>query len=118
MRREFIPFDESIIRKEFLALPDLDRAKMLALIEHYQQCGFGNPSPAQVDDYGGGLYRLRHVKQAYQGRLIFFATDRVAGFERLVILVVFKKQSQDLPQKVLETARYRKKQWEESRKNR
>jgi phage-related protein len=71
-----------------------------------------------VDDYGDGLYRLRHVKLAYQGRLIFFAVDRAAGFERLVVLTVYKKQTQKVPARVLETAKRRKKQWEEARKKR
>ena len=71
MKREFIPFDEET-----------------------KAVGLGNPSPAQVDDYGDGLYRLRHIKPAYQGRLIYFAADREKGFERLVILSVYKKQAQ------------------------
>lgn len=116
MRREFIPFDEEVICREFAALPDGDRAKLTALLVHYESVGFGNPSPAQIDDYGDGLYRLRHIKPAYMGRLIYFAVDRVAGFERLVILTVFKKQSHKVPSSVLETTRRRKKQWEERRK--
>jgi phage-related protein len=72
--------------------------------------------PAQVDDYGNGLYRLRHIKPAYQGRLLFFASDCSAGFERLVMLVVYKKQGQKAPQHILETAKRRKKQWEDKRR--
>jgi len=115
VRREFVPFDEETIRQELRTLPDRDRAKLEALIEHYETVGFDNPAPAQVDDYGDGLYRLRHVKPAYQGRLIYFAVDRTKGFERLVILAVYKKQSQKTPVSVIETAKRRKKQWEESR---
>lgn len=115
MRREFVPFDADIITKEFDDLPAKDADKFAALLVHYQTTGLGNPAPAQVDDYGNGLYRLRHIKSAYQGRLIFFAVDRVEGFERLVILTVYKKQSQKVPDSVLETAKRRKKQWEEGR---
>ncbi len=50
---------------------------------------------------------LRHIKPAYQGRLIFFAVERAAGFERLVVLTVYKKESQNVPQSVLERARTR-----------
>jgi phage-related protein len=95
------------IKAEFIALPDRDEAKLLSLMEHYETVGFGNPSPAQIDDYGDGIYRLRHIKPAYQGRLIFFAVERVAGLEKLVVLTVFKKQSQDVPQNVLDRARVR-----------
>lgn len=112
MRREFVPFDEEVIRKEFDDLPAKDADKLAALIVHYQAIGLGNPSPAQIDDYGDGLYRLRHIKPAYAGRLIYFAVDRQAGFERLVILMVFKKQSQKVPANVIETAKRRKQQWE------
>jgi len=90
-------------------------AKLVSLMGHYEQCGLGNPSPAQIDDYGDGLYRLRHIKPAYQGRLLFFATDRSAGFERLVMLVVYKKQGQTAPQHILETTKKRMEQWEDKR---
>jgi phage-related protein len=68
-----------------------------------------------VDDYGDGIYRLRHIKPTYQGRLLFFASGRSSDFEELVMLVVYKKQSQKAPLHVLETARKRKKQWEKTR---
>lgn len=118
VRRDFVPFDEETILRELRTLPNGDRAKLEALIEHYETVGLGNPAPAQVDDYGDGLYRLRHVKPAYQGRLIFFAVDRMKGFERLIILTVYKKESQKMPTGIIETARRRKKQWEESKDKR
>jgi phage-related protein len=117
MRREFIPFDEDAIQKELDELPPKDAAKLAALMNHYEQSGFGNPSPAQVDDYGDGIYRLRHIKPTYQGRLLFFASGRSSDFEELVMLVVYKKQSQKAPLHVLETARKRKKEWEKTRGN-
>jgi phage-related protein len=112
VRREFVPFDEKIIRDEFVALPAKDRAKLAALIEHYQACGLGDPTPVQIDGYGEGIFRLRHVKPAYAGRLLFFAVDRRVGYERLVILLIFKKEGQKTPTQVLETARRRKREWE------
>ena len=118
MRREFIPFDEEIVQKELDALPASDAAKLGMLMDHYETVGLGNPSPVQIDDYGDGLYRLRHIKPAYQGRLIYFSVDREAGFERLVILTVYKKQSQKVPTSVIETAKRRKQQWEDRRNRR
>jgi phage-related protein len=115
MRREFVPFDEGAIQKELDELPSKDAAKLAALMNHYEQCGFGDPSPAQVDDYGDGIYRLRHIKPAYQGRLLFFASDRSSGFEELVMLAVYKKQGQKAPLHILEAAGKRKKQWEKTR---
>jgi phage-related protein len=118
MMREFVPFHEDTIRKELDELPSKDAAKLASIMGHYEQCGLGNPSPAQIDDYGDGVYRLRHIKPAYQGRLLFFAQDCSAGFERLVMLVVYKKQGQKAPQHILETAKRRKKQWEDKRRKR
>ena len=114
--REFVPFHEDTIRKELDELPPKDAAKLASLMGHYEQCGLENPAPVQIDDYGDRLYRLRHIKPAYQGRLLFFTVDRTAGFERLVVLVVYKKQGQKAPQHILETAKRRKKQWEENRR--
>jgi phage-related protein len=47
--------------------------------------------------------------------LLFFAAERSAGFERLIVLAVYKKQGQKAPQHILETAKRRKKQWEAKR---
>jgi hypothetical protein len=47
--------------------------------------------------------------------LLFFASDRSSDFEELVMLAVYKKQSQKAPLHVLEKARKRKKQWEKTR---
>lgn len=106
-----MPFDEDMIRKELDNLSAADAAKLVDLMRRYETIGFGNPAPARIDDYGEGLYRLRHIKPAYQGRLIFFTVDRIAGFERLIILAVYKKQSQKTPVAVIETAKRRRQQW-------
>lgn len=116
MRREWVFFDQGVIRAELDDLPAKDASKLTSLMEHYRTVGQGNPSPVMIDDYGNGLYRLRHIKSAYQGRLIFFAVDRAAGFERLVVLTVYKKQSQGVPQNVLDRARSRRTQFEAKEK--
>jgi phage-related protein len=107
MRREWVFYDREVIQGELDGLSSKDAAKLTSLMDYYRTVGFANPSPAQVDDYGGGLYRLRHVKPAYQGRLIFFAAEKAAGIERLVVLTVYKKESQDVPKHVLDRARSR-----------
>lgn len=111
MRREWVYFDVETIEAEFMALPNKDEAKLLSLMEHYRTVGFGNPSPAMVDDYGDGLYRLRHIKVAYKGRLIFFSIDRAGNYDRLVVFTVYKKESQDVPQNVMDRARRRMKEY-------
>ena len=116
MLREWLFFDIAVISAELDNLPSTDAAKLTKLMEHYRTVGFENPSPAQIDDYGDGIKRLRHIKSNYQGRLLFFTVDRSAGFERLVALTVYKKEGQDVPQNVLERARARKAQYERKRK--
>jgi len=116
MQRKFIPFDEQIIRKELDSLPDRDAAKLVAVMEHYEQCGRGNPAPAQIDEYPGGIMRIRHAKSAYQGRAVYFSVERgEGGIERLIVLTVYKKEGTKVPASVLTTAQRRKQQWEQNR---
>ena len=70
-----------------------------------------------IDDYGDGIKRLRHIKSAYQGRVLFFATESRAGYEKLIVLTVFKKQSQDVPNNVLARARERRTAYEARRRD-
>lgn len=110
-------FDQNVIRKEFESLPDGERARLVSLMRHYEQAGFGNPSPAVIDDYGDGIKRLRHVKPAYQGRALFFSAESRTGYERLVVLTVFKEESQKVPKHVLARAKERKAVYEAERKD-
>jgi phage-related protein len=105
-------FERDTIRAELDDLPAKDAAKLVSLMEHYRSVGTGNPSPAQIDDYGNGIYRLRHIKSAYQGRLLYFAVERTAGFERLVVLAVYKKESKSVPKTILDRAHARKRKFE------
>ena len=107
MRREWVFWNQDTIDGEFDDLPARDASKLAGLMHLYRDAGFGNPYPAQVDDYGDGIYRLRHVKSAYSGRLLFFAVFRGHGVERLVVLTVYKKESQVTPKRVLERAKSR-----------
>jgi len=112
MTREWIFYNQKVIQAELDDLPAKDAAKLTSLMGHYRTAGLNNPAPALIDDYGGGIKRLRHVKPAYQGRLIFFAVDRTEGFERLVVLTVYKKEGQDIPQNVIDRAKARKAEYE------
>lgn len=111
MRREFVPFDEEVIRKELNDLPSKDADKLVALMDHYQRTGHGNPAPAMIDDYGDGLFRLRHVKSSYSGRAIFFAAEKLPDGETLIILKIYKKEGQKSPLSVIETAKARRARW-------
>lgn len=117
MRREWVYFDFETVRAELDALPEKDEGKLLALMEYYLTVGLNNPSPVQIDDYGDGIKRLRHIKPAYAGRALFFTIDREAGFERLVVLTVYKKQSQGVPKSILDRARSRMTEYKRRRNN-
>ena len=107
MVREWIFFDQKVIQDELDQLPAKDAAKMVALMEHFSLVGRGNPLPAAIDEYGEGIYRLRHFKSDYQGRALFFYFERTSAVERLVLLTVYKKESRSVPDSVLQRAKTR-----------
>ena len=102
MRRKFEPFDAETIKREFLALPSEDASSLKFAMESYQwDLGTGYV----VKNYGQGLYMIKDSSHG-QGRCLFFRT--VAGQpERLVALLIYKKESQEAPARVIETARKR-----------
>ena len=112
----FEPFDEEVISRELAGLPARDAAKLTALMIHYQTCGTGNPAPVQIDDYGDGILRLRHIKPAYQGRMLFFCVDQSSSKARLIILAIYKKEGDAVPARVLRTARTRRQDWQAKQK--
>lgn len=117
MRREWLFFDHEVIQAELDAIPAKDAAKLLSLMEHYRLAGSKNPSPAKVDDYGDGIKRLRHIKPAYKGRVLFFVVERDAGVERLIVVTVYKKESHKVPHQILDRAKHRKSQYEKGKAN-
>jgi len=108
VRREFDFFDNEVITGELDALPSKDAAKLIALMNHYELAGLGDPAPAQIDDYGEGIKRIRHIKPDYQGRGLFYVGESSAGYQKLWLLTVYKKESQDVPKHILVRARERK----------
>ncbi|MCO5297806.1 MAG: type II toxin-antitoxin system RelE/ParE family toxin [Fimbriimonadaceae bacterium] len=110
MRREFEPFDEEVILAELESLPTKDRSKLAALMEFYEEVETGNPYPAQIDLYDHGIYRIRHAKASYQGRALFCVSEAREGYQKLTLLVVYKKESHKVPAAILQTARRRMEQ--------
>ena len=108
MIREFSFFDEATIVAELNDLPTRDRAKLVAVMEHYEQVGLGDPAPAKIDGYGDGLFRIRHASAAYQGRALFCVALAGPSRQELVVLTVYKKESDAMPKAVLKRALQRK----------
>jgi hypothetical protein len=47
------------------------------------------------------------IKGRGQGRCLFFGKESIDGVERLIVLLIYKKESQDVPERILRTARDR-----------
>jgi phage-related protein len=108
MLREFDYYDDDTITQELDALPPKDAANLIAIMNGYETVGFGNPSPAKIQDYGEGIKSIRHFKPSYKGRGLFYVGESGAGYQKLWILTVYKKESQEVPKHILERAKSRK----------
>lgn len=95
-----------IINKEFSALPRESFKDLTFAMDNYQR---DNGVAYRHEHYGEGLEMLA----GGQGRCLFFTreaiTDAVTGerVERLIALLVYKKEGQKAPKHVLQTARDR-----------
>lgn len=89
---------------EFRDLPTRDYHRLtLAMREYARETRSGYV----VKSYGEGLMMLKDASQG-QGRALFFTIRRdEGGAERLTLLLVYKKESQEAPKRVLDTARQR-----------
>lgn len=96
---EFVFFDPKTISKEFRDLPPEDLARLSAAMQKYVE---GNEIGWTIKDYGDGLKMITDSGRG-QGRCLFF--EDVEG--DLVIVKVYKKESQLVPQAVLNSARAR-----------
>lgn len=95
------------INREFLSLSDHDAATLKTAMKNYQlDTGVGYT----VRNYGEGLWMLKDSGRA-QGRCLFFQRQVVADKERLVAVLVYKKESQEIPARILRTAKERMRQW-------
>lgn len=108
MRREFDYFDDDVITQELEDLPAKDAASLIAVMDHYETVGLDDPRPAKVQDYGEGIRCIRHVKPNYKGRGLFYVGVTGPGYQKLWVLTVYKKESQEVPRHILERARSRK----------
>jgi phage-related protein len=105
MAREFVPFDENEIEKELDALKKSsisDLAKLDFCMSRYELVGANeNPSPALIKPFDEGFLELRHFKGNFKGRLLFYLPK---GSEEMVMLVVFRKETQKTPMAKIDLA--------------
>ena len=86
-----------------MKIPDDDRRRLkLAMFNYRIDAGVGY----EVKTYGGGLMMVRDSSHG-SGRCLFFSVGVEKGEEILTALLVYKKESQEAPARILETARTR-----------
>lgn len=105
MSKKFVPFDADVIRKELLSLPVEDHKSLTLAMASYQK---DLDSGYRISNYGDGLKMITDSGHG-QGRGLFFAETE----EGLILLLVYKKETQRAPKSVIETARGRKKRYEQ-----
>jgi phage-related protein len=102
VERKFRPFDRETIVGELSTLESVHRGKLFFAMECYaKRDELGHAGPALVKRYGGGIEMIRHQDNEYQGRLLFYEGDAY------IILVAYKKETEDVPRRILETAHAR-----------
>lgn len=108
MVRAFVPFDRRTIDRELddlLRASAKDAAKLDFCVLRYQNVGFGeNPSPAAIKQFKEGFLKLRHASGEYKGRLLFYVPNQPRGTSDLVILTVFRKETQKTPKEIVARA--------------
>lgn len=103
MARRWRAFDVEAINREFAALPPDDYFRLgEAMLAYRRDEGRGYV----VKNYGDGLMMVKDAAQG-QGRCLFFSVRIERGEEILTALLVYKKESQETPQRILDTARRR-----------
>lgn len=103
VKRKFEAFNARIINSELRALPFGDASKLMHAMENFQAeflSGF------VVKNYGGGLLMIKSTNQG-SGRGLFFYSRIVNGVQICMLVLVYKKESQEVPANVLALARKR-----------
>ena len=103
MPRRWTSFDRQVTNAEFAALPREDRKSLTYAMWLYGQEQEGG---YVVSSYGKGLMMIK-AKNKSQGRCLFFSVTEDSDGQVLTVLLVYKKESQEVPARVLETPRDR-----------
>ena len=112
MRREFDPFDKEVIDDEFGQLEEKHEAALLAVMRLFEESPYRASRPVYIEDLGGGILEIRHTSGIYQGRCLYYISASSKDFQKLTILVAYKKESHRTPGRILKLARKRKEEHE------
>jgi len=100
--RKFEAFDQVTINEEFLALPRADFRDLTHAMAQFQR---GEVSGYTIKNYGDGLMMIKGNRQ---GRCLWFSPAQFEdGIQVLIALLVYKKETIRVPDRILQTARER-----------
>ena len=103
MSRKWGAFDSERITEEMKALPTEDYKRLrLAMFNYARDIQVAY----RVESYGDGLMMVTDAARG-QGRCLFFSVRIENGVELLTALLVYKKESQKAPKRILDLARQR-----------
>jgi hypothetical protein len=112
LKYRFVAFDREQTNAEFLQVPYPDYAILAQAMASYQELG-SDSTRAIVNKYEGNIWRLK-PNGSSSGRCLFLRTGvRSKGVEDLLVLVVYKKEGQRVPTRVLARALERAKEWKD-----
>ena len=92
-----------VVEAELLALPKDMQARFLRISELLESLGPQQVGMPHVRPLGEKLWEMRLRGSAGIGRVVYTAASR----QRLVVLHVFVKKTQETPRRAIETARRR-----------
>lgn len=95
-------FNEVVTTTEFLTIPQPDQGALKYAMERY---GKGQNVGWVLKNYGDGLMMLK-AKNRSAGRCLFFMISETDP-ARFVALLFYKKESDEAPAHIMETARQR-----------
>ena len=108
--RKFVPFDPVTILREFQRLSRADYQALKHAMGKYAQSEDEILPPAMVEDqhkYGEKykpLVKVRHRNGNHAGRAFFYRGPEENGVQAMIVLLVYKKESDEAPQRLLEAA--------------
>lgn len=109
-RGTWVNFDDATLVAEMRTIPQPDRGLLFYSMDRYAK---GDDAGFTFKDCGDGLCMLK--KKGRFGRSLFFTYDEAKRSE-LVLLLAYKKESDEAPAHVIATARERRGRYIEARK--
>ncbi|MHB8636524.1 MAG: hypothetical protein ACYC96_08630 [Fimbriimonadaceae bacterium] len=95
-------FDDDILVAEMRTIPQPDRGLLFFAMQRFAR---GDDAGFTLKKYGDDLLMLK--KNGRSGRSLFFTYDE-SDETKLVLLLAYKKESDEVPESVLKSARHRR----------